>query len=100
MLEVLPTRFEMNMAAFGNYVPTIYEQFKSYNPEGVQFFAVKMAFLTCAGMIRVCHFMVTILIKNRIKIRIGRVLNSPGSIQTIEFSKKIINRFYSCGLHE
>lgn len=34
MLEVLPTRFEMNMAAFRKLCSsTIYEQFKSYNPE-------------------------------------------------------------------
>lgn len=72
MQEVLPARFEMNMAAFLHYIPDIYEKFKTYNPvRGFSFFAVKTAFLICSGTIPNCHFMVTILIRN-VKIRLGQ----------------------------
>ncbi|WP_457936597.1 motility associated factor glycosyltransferase family protein [Aeromonas veronii] len=33
MAEVLPLRFADNMAAFGEYIPEIYEQFKNYRPK-------------------------------------------------------------------
>lgn len=32
MIEVLPVRFESNMRALKNYIPSVYEQFKDYNP--------------------------------------------------------------------
>lgn len=31
MLDVLPVRFDNNMAAFKKYIPSVYEQFKTYN---------------------------------------------------------------------
>lgn len=32
MIDVLPVRFDNNMAAFQTFIPSIYEQFKDYNP--------------------------------------------------------------------
>ena len=32
MVEVLPVRFESNMRALKNHIPSVYEQFKDYNP--------------------------------------------------------------------
>ncbi|MGE6139811.1 6-hydroxymethylpterin diphosphokinase MptE-like protein [Aeromonas rivipollensis] len=32
MIDVLPVRFDNNMAAFKKYIPSVYEQFKTYNP--------------------------------------------------------------------
>ncbi|MCR3936899.1 DUF115 domain-containing protein [Aeromonas caviae] len=88
MLEVLPTRFEMNMAAFGNYVPTIYEQFKSYNPEReFSFFCGENGIPNLRWNDSSMPFYGDDPYQE-CKDQIGRVLNSPGSIQTIEFSKE------------
>ena len=32
MLEVLPVRYELNMAAFAKYMPAIHDFFKEYQP--------------------------------------------------------------------
>lgn len=32
MIDVLPVRFDRNMAAFQNFIPSVYEKFKDYNP--------------------------------------------------------------------
>lgn len=88
MLEVLPARFEMNMTAFSYYIPDIYEKFKSYNPvSGFSFFCGENGIPNLRWNDSNMSFYGDDPYKE-CEDQIGAVLNSPGSIQTIEFSKE------------
>lgn len=88
MQEVLPARFEMNMAAFLHYIPDIYEKFKTYNPvRGFSFFCGENGIPNLLWNDSKLPFYGDDPYKE-CEDQIGAVLNSPGSIQTIEFSKE------------